>query len=71
MSVMAYQGDLIETLMRMGGDKLELKRKLGFCEYESGESSYGAGDSMLCGRDAVGSSIQDETPRCRLHLNVE
>ena len=40
-----------------------------YCEFEYGETRPGAGDAMPCGREAVGMTTEEESPRCRLHLN--
>lgn len=60
-TVMEYQGKLIDTLMGMAEKAIA-------CQYTSAESSYGAADSIPCGKDAVGNSLEDEQHRCQLHL---
>lgn len=47
------------------------KLYFGACEFEFSESGYGAGDALPCGRDAVGSSIEDRSHRCTSHLRKE
>lgn len=37
------------------------------CEYEYGETQYGAGNAMPCGRDAEAKD-SDGRPRCLKHL---
>lgn len=67
-TALQYQGDLIDSLMNILGDKFDRLVRFGFCGYEYGESSYGSGDGVLCGKDAVGSSIEHQEPRCRTHF---
>lgn len=66
--IVKYQGKLIDTLMGLYGSKVRMVPEFGFCEYEHSESVYGAGDAMLCGRDASGTDVASGTPRCRAHL---
>lgn len=65
---MIHADPFIEQILARIPRYFTTKSRFGQCQYEHPETYYGAGDSLPCGRDAVGSDIESERLRCRTHL---
>lgn len=67
-----YTGTMISDLVKTADHTLFVMReKFPPCDFVYPETIYGVGDAMECGRDSVGSSIEEMGPRCGRHISYE
>lgn len=67
-----YTGTMISDLFKVADQNLFVMReKFPPCDFVYSETIYGAGDAMECGRDSIGSSLEEMGPRCERHIRYE